>query len=292
MVVNRGRRNRARRLCAPLSLVAVGLLLASCGSADKFARKVDPKYGVPSSPRVVADGQRIPKGGGAYRVGKPYVVAGRNYVPEDNPDYTAEGMASWYGDDFHGRLTANGEVFDKEAVTAAHPTLPMPSYVRVTNVRNRKSLIVRVNDRGPFHSDRVIDLSHKAADLLGFRQNGVARVKVEYVGRASLEGSDDRKLIATLRQGEPAPAPIQVASARPGLPAMETARASRGPVPVPGQRPYSLGEPAPAQATEMEMTSSRVRQPAIEAQALPPTAFAPVRQNAPAAGFMSGRGLY
>jgi rare lipoprotein A len=164
----------------------MGLLLASCGSADKFARKVDPKYGVPSSPRVVADGQPIPKGGGTYRVGKPYMVAGRNYVPEDNPDYAAEGMASWYGDDFHGRLTANGEVFDKEAVTAAHPTLPMPSYVRVTNLRNRKSLIVRVNDRGPFHSDRVIDLSHKAADLLGFRQNGVARVKVEYVGRASL----------------------------------------------------------------------------------------------------------
>jgi rare lipoprotein A len=274
----------------------MGLLLASCGSADKFARKVDPKYGVPSSPRVVADGQPIPKGGGAYRVGKPYVVAGRNYVPEDNPDYNAEGMASWYGDDFHGRLTANGEVFDKEAVTAAHPTLPMPSYVRVTNLRNRKSVIVRVNDRGPFHSDRVIDLSHKAADLLGFRQNGVARVKVEYVGRASLEGSDDRKLIATLRQGEPAPAPIQVASARAMVPATEPARASRGgPVPVPGQRPFSLGEPQPAMASDM--TSSRVRQPvaAIDVPSLrplPPTAFAPVRQDGPAAGFMSGRGLY
>jgi rare lipoprotein A len=272
--------------------MAMGLLLASCGSADKFARKVDPKYGVPSSPRVVADGKPIPKGGGAYRVGKPYVVAGRNYVPEDNPDYAAEGMASWYGDDFHGRLTANGEIFDKEAVTAAHPTLPMPSYVRVTNLRNRKSVIVRVNDRGPFHSDRVIDLSHKAADLLGFRQNGVARVKVEYVGRASLEGSDDRKLIATLRQGEPAPAPIQVASARAMVPAAEPSRTSRGPVPVPTQRPFSLGEPQPALATEM--TSSRLRQPAVamERQPLPPTAYAPVLQDAPAAGFMSGRGLY
>jgi rare lipoprotein A len=287
---NRGKQIRRSRLCAPLSLVAMGLLLASCGSADKFARKVDPKYGVPSSPRVVADGQPIPKGGGTYRVGKPYMVAGRNYVPEDNPDYAAEGMASWYGDDFHGRLTANGEVFDKEAVTAAHPTLPMPSYVRVTNLRNRKSLIVRVNDRGPFHSDRVIDLSHKAADLLGFRQNGVARVKVEYVGRASLEGSDDRKLIATLRQGEPAPTPVQVASAKPVMPSAGPVRSALGAVPVPGQRPYSLGEPVLATASEMT-SISRARQPAAEVAPLPPTAFAPVRENAPA-GFIGGRGLY
>lgn len=286
-----GRRFRISRLSAPFGLIATGLLLASCGSADKFARKVDPKYGIPSSPRVIADGRPIPKGGGTYRVGKPYRVAGRNYVPEDNPDYAAEGMASWYGDDFHGRLTANGEVFDKDAVTAAHPTLPMPSYVRVTNLRNRKSLIVRVNDRGPFHAERVIDLSHKAADLLGFRQNGVARVKVEYVGRASLEGSDDRKLIATLRQGEPAPPPIQVASARAMVPLGAAASGTRGPVPVPGQRPFSLGEPQPAVVSEM--TSSRVRQPvaAMETQPLPPTAFAPVQQAAPTS-FMSGRGLY
>jgi len=296
MARNRGRQNRAARLGAPLSLVAMGLVLASCGSADKFARKVDPRYGVPSSPRVIADGQPVPKGGGTYRVGKPYMVAGRNYVPEENPDYAAEGLASWYGDDFHGRLTANGEVFDKEAVTAAHPTLPMPSYVRVTNLRNRKSLIVRVNDRGPFHSDRVIDLSHKAADLLGFRQNGVARVKVEYVGRASLEGSDDRKLIATLRHGEPAPAPIQVASARPVVSLAEPARSAREPVPVPGQRPFSLGEPAPVLASDM--ISSRIRKPVMADTEVPSpvAAFASSRQEAPTgpapASFLSGRGLY
>ena len=126
-------------------------------------------------------------------------------------------MASWYGDDFHGRLTANGEVFDMNALSAAHPTLPMPSYVRVTNLSNKKSIIVRVNDRGPYHGNRVIDLSHKTADLLGFKGNGVARVRVDYVGRASLDGSDDRKLIATLREGEPAPAPsaVRIASAKP-----------------------------------------------------------------------------
>jgi rare lipoprotein A len=103
------------------------------------------------------------------------------------------------------------------AISAAHPTLPIPSYARVTNLANKRSIIVRINDRGPYHGNRVIDLSHKTADLLGFKGNGVARVRVDYVGRASLDGSDDRKLMATLRQGEPAPAPsaVRVASARP-----------------------------------------------------------------------------
>ena len=143
---------------------------------------------------MVAFGEPVPKGGGTYRVGKPYTVAGRVYVPEEDPNYRAEGMASWYGDDFHGRLTANGEVFDMTSLTAAHPTLPIPSYARVTNVRNGKSLIVRVNDRGPYHGNRLIDVSNKAAELLEFKANGVAKVRVEYVGRAPLEGSDDRQL--------------------------------------------------------------------------------------------------
>ena len=88
------------------------LMVANCASSNKFASKVDPKYGVSSSPRVVGFGEPVPKGGGVYRVGKPYTVAGKTYVPEEDTNYRAEGMASWYGDDFHGRLTANGEVFD------------------------------------------------------------------------------------------------------------------------------------------------------------------------------------
>jgi rare lipoprotein A len=295
MAVNRGRQSRALRLARPLSLVAAGLILASCGSADKFARKVDPKYGVPSSPRVIADGRPIPKGGGTYRVGKPYVVAGRSYVPEENPNYVAEGLASWYGSDFHGRLTANGEIFDKEAISAAHPTLPMPSYVRVTNLRNRKSLIVRVNDRGPFHADRVIDLSYRAAHLLGFHDKGVARVRVEYVGPASLEGSDDRKLMATLREGQPAPAPIMVASTRPLVPAAASMRVpARGAVPIPSSRPYSLGEPVTAASSDMEMTSmARIRRPGVPAGQTPAvSAIAATRDEKPAAGVISGRGLY
>src|SRR5438067_13068042 len=224
--------------------VATCLVLANCASSNKFASRVDPKYGVSSSPRVVALGDPVPKGGGTYRIGKPYVVGGRTYVPEEDVNYRAEGMASWYGDDFHGRLTANGEVFDMASLTAAHPTLPIPSYARVTNIRNGKSLIVRVNDRGPYHDNRLIDVSNKAAELLEFKANGVARVRVEYVGRAPLEGSDDRQLLATLRTGVPAPSPslVRVASARPFVPEI-TARANplRGEIPMPEGRPYSLG---------------------------------------------------
>ena len=140
----------ARRAALPLRQC---LVLANCSSSG-FASRVDPKYGVSSSPRVVAFGDPVPKGGGTYRVGKPYMVAGRVYVPEENVNYREEGLASWYGDDFHGRLTANGEVFDMASLTAAHPTLPMPCYARVTNLANGKSLIVRVNDRGPYHGNR------------------------------------------------------------------------------------------------------------------------------------------
>ncbi|MES2196516.1 MAG: septal ring lytic transglycosylase RlpA family protein [Pseudomonadota bacterium] len=290
--------------------VASCLVLANCASSGKFASRVDPKYGVSSSPRVVAMGEPVPKGGGTYRVGKPYTVGGRVYVPEDDPNYRAEGMASWYGDDFHGRLTANGEVFDMTSLTAAHPTLPIPSYARVTNLSNGKSLIVRVNDRGPYHGNRVIDVSNKAAELLDFKGNGVARVRVEYVARAPLEGSDDRQLVATLRTGVPAPSPslVRVASARPFVPEV-SGRAIRGEVPMPEGRPYSLGntsqDMASINATSEMSASSRAR-PAgraienpravsYESDARyaprPVSAYAPVDPRGPRE-LLTGRGLY
>jgi rare lipoprotein A len=231
--------------------VAACLVLANCASGNLSSR-VDPKYGVSSSPRVVALGDPVPKGGGTYRVGKPYTVGGRVYVPEEDINYREEGLASWYGDDFHGRLTANGEVFDMASLSAAHPTLPMPCYARVTNLSNGKSLIVRVNDRGPYHGNRLMDVSSRAAELLEFRGNGVARVRVEYVGRAPLEGSDDRQLMATLRTGVPAPSPslVRVASARPFIPEMSSSgRPIRGEVPMPEGRPYSLGNTSADQAS-------------------------------------------
>jgi len=296
------------------AVAAMCLALANCASSGKFASRVDPKYGVSSSPRVVALGDPVPKGGGTYRVGKPYTVAGRIYVPEEDVNYREEGLASWYGDDFHGRLTANGEVFDMDSLSAAHPTLPMPCYARVTNLSNGKSLIVRVNDRGPYHGNRLIDVSNKAAELLEFKGNGVARVRVEYVARAPLEGSDDRQLLATLRTGAPAPAPslVRVASAHPFVPESASfGRPIRGEVPMPEGRPYDLGgtsaDQASINATSEMSASSRARSSGrtldnpravsyeddarYAAPAGPASAYAPIDPQGPSE-ILSGRGLY
>jgi rare lipoprotein A len=174
----------------------------------------------PIGSQFADDGEPVPKGGGRYSVGKPYSINGRVYAPADNPAYRAEGTASWYGPDFHGGPTANGERYDMHGISAAHPTMPLPSYARVTNLDNGRSIIVRVNNRGPFVHDRLIDLSIGTAKALDFYGYGLARVRVEYVGRAPIEGSDDKMLLATLREGTPAPAPskVMVASAKPFLP--------------------------------------------------------------------------
>jgi rare lipoprotein A len=116
---------------------------------------------------------------GHFKIGNPYKVFGVSYVPQDYEDYQETGTASWYGDDFHGKKTANGEVYNMGSMTAAHPTLPLPSLVRVTNLRNGKNVIVRVNDRGPFAKNRVIDVSEKAAVALGFKGQGTTEVKIE-----------------------------------------------------------------------------------------------------------------
>jgi rare lipoprotein A len=299
---------------AARAAAAVGacLVLANCASSGKFASRVDPKYGVSSSPRVVALGDPVPKGGGTYRVGKPYTVAGRVYVPEEDTQYREEGMASWYGDDFHGRLTANGEVFDMSSLTAASPTLPMPCYARVTNLSNGKSLIVRVNDRGPYHGDRLMDVSSRAAELLEFKGNGIARVRVEYVARAPLEGSDDRQLVATLRSGMPAPSPslVRVASARSFVPEIpSSARPIRGEVPMPEGRPYSLGNTSADMASNnatSEISASARMRPGGRALENPRavsyendgryapsirSAYAPIDPRGPSE-VLAGRGLY
>lgn len=214
-------------------VASVSLVLANC---SQNSSKVDPRYGVAASPRVVAEGQPVPKGGGRFQTGKPYVVGGRTYVPQTAPiGYKAEGIASWYGSQFHGRLTANGEVFDSASLSAAHPTLPLPSYVRVTNATNGRSIVVRVNDRGPFHRGRLMDVSKKTAEMLGFRGTGMARIQVEYVGPASLEGSDDRKLLATYREnGRDAPIP------REQLLASLRGPASPAAAPAPQQQPTAI----------------------------------------------------
>lgn len=293
------------RLLHVFALGTAGLILANC-SGGNMAGRIDPRYGVAASARAVEPGQPVPKGGGVYRIGKPYAVAGRVYVPEENINYSAVGLASWYGNDFHGRYTANGEIFDMNGISAAHPTLPLPCYVRVTNLANHRSIIVRVNDRGPYVGGRLIDVSVKTAELLGFYGHGVARVKVEYVGRAPLEGSDDRKLMATLREGTPAEAPVLLASNRGFMPAyFDRRQMTRIAAPMPPDRPYRLGEAADeVSANEIPTTelaaAARARdvRPAMRASLAdaapavsPVSAYAPNRYDGQS-GYMSGRGLY
>jgi rare lipoprotein A len=116
---------------------------------------------------------------GDYKVGKPYQIKGQWYYPAENFQYTETGIASWYGPNFHGKSTANGEIFDQNLITAAHRTLPLPSAVRVTNLENGRTITLRVNDRGPFARGRIIDVSRRGAQLLGFEKNGTAKVRVE-----------------------------------------------------------------------------------------------------------------
>ena len=127
------------------------------------------------------------------------------YLSPAERAYKKVGRASWYGAAFNGRLTANGEIYDMHNLTAAHPTMPLPSYARVTNLENGASIIVRVNDRGPFAADRVIDLSKQAATMLDYKDDGLADVKVEYVGRAPIEGNDNEFLMASYKPGNITP---------------------------------------------------------------------------------------
>jgi rare lipoprotein A len=133
---------------------------------------------------------------GAAKIGRAYEVDGVRYVPADDRNYTASGVASWYGDKFHGRPTSSGELYDMEDLTAAHRTLPMPSFIKVTNSDNGKSVVLRVNDRGPFHNNRIIDVSRRAAEELGFVSKGMVRVKVERVFPS--ETVEQRRILAAL----------------------------------------------------------------------------------------------
>jgi rare lipoprotein A len=177
---------RLSLLCG-LALVAVAGLAGACSSGNNEAR-----YGA-ASPRLIDPRQPIPKGGGSYKVGEPYQIDGRWYLPQQDPAYDRVGFASYYAEDFHGRRTSNGEIFDMWALSAAHPTLPLPSLAYVTNLENGRTLLVRINDRGPYVNDRVIDLSRATARYLGVERPGLARVRVRYAGPAPLSGDDRRE---------------------------------------------------------------------------------------------------
>lgn len=159
-------------------VLLAGASLAACAS-------LTPRY-----PSQARGPQAAPPAQGEYKVGKPYQVGGIWYVPREQPNYDETGVASWYGDEFHMKATANGETFDMARASAAHTTLPLPSLVEVTNLDNGRKLVVRVNDRGPFVGNRIIDLSREAARQLGYDRQGLARVRVRYVGPAPLIGPD------------------------------------------------------------------------------------------------------
>jgi rare lipoprotein A len=244
------------------------------------------KYGH-ASPKLVADGQPVPRGGGQYLVGHPYSVAGHRYYPSEDPSYSAVGMASWYGAAFHGRRTANGEVYDMASLSAAHPTMPLPSYARVTNLSNGYSVIVRVNDRGPYHGGRVMDVSSRVAEVLDFKGAGTAKVKVEYVGRAPMEGSDDSYLLASLRtDGSPAsmpgyPAPVMMAAAETQtIFSFFSGRGASQPPPPPPEPVQAASRPAPAPEPEPELVrvAAVAETPAPEAAAEPEPAPVVMRQ--------------
>ena len=173
-------------------------LLALVGCSNSAAKAPSTSFAAaePASPpasnetALAAVVPKSPVGGGTFKVGKPYRIKGRWYRPRHQPSYDKVGVASWYGAAFHGKRTANGEIYNMHALTAAHPTLPIPSLVHVTNLENGRSLVVRVNDRGPYAHDRIIDLSKKSAHHLGFTTKGTAKVRVKYLRRAPLSGDD------------------------------------------------------------------------------------------------------
>lgn len=206
-----------------VSALASILLLAACGS---------------TKPGGVADGRS------SYKVGGTYVIGGQVYAPNENYAYNEAGMASWYGPGFHGKRTANGEAYDQRAMTAAHRTLPMPSVVRVTNLDNGNSVVLRVNDRGPFAHSRIIDVSKAAAEKLDMIRSGVASVRVEILPNESKRmkdiaqnGGSVSEQVAAM-QGAPVPTPRTAIAAAPPPPPP--------PPPPPATRPVA---PAPTITT-------------------------------------------
>ena len=179
--------------------VALGsaLLLAGCAETQ-LAGAVVKEVGRSETP----SGE-----GGYWKVGNPYQIAGAWYYPKEDTRYDNTGIASWYGPQFHKRKTANGEIFDMHKVSAAHPTLPMPVMARVTNLENGRSLIVRVNDRGPFARGREIDMSMRAAELLGFKEQGTAKVRVQYLARADEWRGEDNVQVAQAASTAPVAVP-------------------------------------------------------------------------------------
>ncbi len=215
------------------ALLASLVMLAACSSS-------------PPPRRTASSGGAGPGEGGYYKIGRPYQINGVTYTPAWDPDYSETGIASWYAGEFTGEPTANGELYDPNQLTAAHRTLPMPSLVRVTNLDNGRALIIRVNDRGPYAQNRILDCSRRCAQLLGFEQKGTAKVKVEIMAQESLALAD------AARHGELA---TTVASAIETNPITPQAATVAPPVEVASNEPGEMPQ---------------IEQPAVQPAAPPP----------------------
>lgn len=224
-----------------LCVTMVAGLAAACASTP------------PSSPGRIARST-----GGAYKVGNPYQIGDTWYYPHEQPDYDKVGTASWYGPTFYGKQTADGELFDGNGLTAAHPTLPMPVNVRVTNLENGKSLVLRVNDRGPYAQGRIIDVSKHAAELLGFYAKGTARVRVTYLGRADLPNGLSPDAARVLARALPAASAGRVQAAP-----LATGRAA----PPPPVRVAALAPPPAVPLNQEAESASPGTEEAVSAEA-------------------------
>ena len=218
------------RYSSLLLTASIAVFLNACSTAElavdlakKYQRQQDEQTVL--APSIPAD--KNLQANARYKVGDPYQIEGKWYYPERDLTYDKTGIGSWYGDEFAGKPTANGEIFDPNIVSAAHKTLPMPSVVRVTNLDNGKSLVVRINDRGPFVAGRIIDLSREAARLIGYKDKGIARVRVQILPEETLrlEKLGKAGQFPLLNEGDDAPKPEVTAAKQPSV--KLTARTTR-----------------------------------------------------------------
>ncbi len=232
-----------------LLLILVLFLLPACAQTELASHLIKQ---TPISGSVHA------KSKGDFKIGNSYVIKGQRYTPRETYDFTQTGIASWYGPNFHGKKTANGEVFDKFDLTAAHKTLQMPSIIRVTNLENGRSVILRVNDRGPFSKGRVLDVSERGAELLDFRHQGTARVRIELLSQESME-------VASLAKQGRSTRGYEVALNQRGYEPKPTRMASLNQVPT--QASHQAPTPKPAPIAKMTPPQPLVKPGALFVQA-------------------------
>lgn len=250
-----------------LGVVAAAALLGACAEAQLASHAV--KVADPAPQQQKTDAAAKP---GNYKIGKPYQIEGVWYYPAEDYSYAETGIASWYGSDFHGKYTANGELYDMNDLTAAHRTLPMPSLVRVTNLDNGRSIVIRVNDRGPFARGRIIDVSRRSAQLLGFENVGTAKVRVEIM-------ADESRQIAALARRTPGPDDEKPTAAPVGQVAVQTLAPPPGTTAAP---PAQQQAARPTYSTTPQTSASAARSGRPVANPPPPTVAAqdPARPNA------------